>query len=343
MSKRVLITGGAGFIGSHLTLYLLHRYPEYEVIVLDALTYAGNRANLREAEGNRRFHFLHADVRSRDAVQEAMQGVHMVVHLAAETHVDRSILNPDAFITTDVYGTFVMLEVARQVGVERFLHVSTDEVYGPAETAACAEDAPMRPTSPYAASKAGADLLAQAYHKTYHLPVLIVRPSNTFGPRQYPEKLIPFFVTRALNDLPLPLYGDGKQVRDWLYVADHVRALDIVLHKGQPGEVYNVAANNERTNLEITHKLLQILGKPEALIQFVQDRPAHDRRYALNTDKIRALGWQPQADFDTALRETVRWYVQNRDWWEPILQQQTEYRQFVEQWYGVRGQTVSGR
>ncbi|MEN3001280.1 MAG: GDP-mannose 4,6-dehydratase, partial [Armatimonadota bacterium] len=236
----------------------------------------------------------------------------------------------------DVYGTFVMLEVAREQGVERFLHVSTDEVYGPVESGACNEDAPLRPSSPYAASKASADLLAQAYYKTYQLPVLIVRPSNTFGPRQYPEKLIPFFVTRALSDQLLPLYGDGQQRRDWLYVDDHVRALDLVLHKGQPGEIYNIAANNERTNLEITRKILQILGKPETLIQFVKDRPAHDRRYALNTNKIRALGWQPQADFETALRKTVLWYVQHRDWWEPILQQQAEYRQFVEQWYRER-------
>jgi len=342
MSKRVLITGGAGFIGSHLALYLLRHYPDYEVIVLDALTYAGNRANLREAEGNPRFRFIQADVRNREAVHEAMQGVQFVAHLAAETHVDRSILNPDAFITTDVYGTFVMLEMARHMPVERFLHVSTDEVYGAIESGVCTEEAPLRPTSPYAASKAGADLLAQAYCKTYHLPILIVRPSNTFGARQYPEKLIPFFITRALNDLPLPLYGDGQQRRDWLYIDDHVRALDIVLHRGQPGEIYNIGANNERTNLEITRNILQILGKPETLIQFVQDRPAHDRRYALNTDKIRALGWQPQADFDDALHATVIWYVQNRDWWEPIVRERAEYQQFVEQWYGMR-QSASGR
>jgi dTDP-glucose 4,6-dehydratase len=334
--KRVLITGGAGFIGSHFALYLLRHYPAYEVVVLDALTYAGNRANLQEADENPRFHFLHADVRDAQAVREAMQGVQLVAHLAAETHVDRSILNPDAFITTDVYGTFVMLETARQLGVERFLHVSTDEVYGAVEADACGEDAPLRPSSPYAASKAGADLLTQAYYKTYGLPVLIVRPSNTFGPRQYPEKLIPFFVTRALNDEPLPLYGDGQQRRDWLYVADHVRALDIVLHRGQPGEIYNIAAHNERTNLEITRLILQVLGKPESLIRFVPDRPAHDRRYALRTEKIRALGWQPEADFEAALRETVLWYVQHRDWWEPIRQQQAEYRQFVRQWYRER-------
>jgi dTDP-glucose 4,6-dehydratase len=342
MCKRVLITGGAGFIGSHLTRHLLRHYPDYEVIVLDALTYAGNRANLREAEGNPRFHFLQADVRDPQAVREAMQGVQLVAHLAAETHVDRSILYPDAFITTDVYGTFVMLETARLLAVERFLHVSTDEVYGAVESGACSEESPMRPTSPYAASKAGADLLAQAYYKTYGLPVLIVRPSNTFGPRQYPEKLIPFFVTRALNDQPLPLYGDGQQRRDWLYVDDHVRALDIVLHKGQPGEIYNIAAHNERTNLDITRRILQILGKPETLIQFVQDRPAHDRRYALTTDKISALGWQPQTEFETALRDTVLWYVQNRDWWEPILCERADYQQFVQQWYGAR-QSDSGR
>ncbi len=336
MGQTVLITGGAGFIGSHLTLYLLRHYPDYRVRVLDALTYAGNRENLKEAEGDPRFEFIHADVRDRQAVQTAMQGVQLVAHLAAETHVDRSILNPDAFITTDVYGTFMVLEAARQAGVERFLHVSTDEVYGPVGEGACTEDSPLRPSSPYAASKAGADLLAQAYHRTYGLPVLIVRPSNTFGPRQYPEKLIPFFVTRALQDQPLPLYGDGQQVRDWLYVDDHVRALDLVLHRGQVGSIYNIAANNERTNLEITRRILTILGKPETLIQFVTDRPGHDRRYALDTRRIRALGWQPQADFEDALRETVLWYVQNRDWWQRILQEQVEYRQFVQAWYERR-------
>lgn len=336
MSKTVLITGGAGFIGSHFTEYLLRHYPDYRVRVLDALTYAGRRENLAAIEGDPRFEFIHGDVRDKTTVRTALEGVQYVVHFAAETHVDRSILDPDAFITTDVYGTFVMLETARAIGVERFVHVSTDEVYGSAEQGAFSEDSPLRPSSPYAASKAGADLLAQAYYRTYGLPVLIVRPSNTFGPRQYPEKLIPFFTVRALHDQPLPLYGDGQQRRDWLYVDDHVRAIDVVLHQGQVGEAYNIAGGNERVNLEVARLIVQTLGKPESLIQFVQDRPGHDRRYALDDRKLRALGWQPQAQFETALRDTVLWYAQHPEWWQPILQQQSEYRQFVERWYAER-------
>lgn len=336
MGKSVLVTGGAGFIGSHFTEYLIQQYLDYEVRVLDALTYAGRRENLAAVDTHPRFTFIHGDVRDRSSVQQAMQGVHYVVHFAAETHVDRSILSPDAFITTDVYGTFIMLETARQVGVERFVHVSTDEVYGSAEQGAFTEQSPLQPSSPYAASKAGADLLAQAYHRTYGVPVLIVRPSNTFGPRQYPEKLIPFFTLRALHDEPLPLYGDGQQRRDWLYVHDHVRAIDVVLHKGQVGEAYNIAGGNERTNIEVSRLILHTLGKPESLIQFVEDRPGHDRRYALDDSKLRALGWQPQADFEIALRQTVLWYAQHREWWQPILQEQLEYREFVEQWYAQR-------
>ncbi|MFN4032165.1 MAG: dTDP-glucose 4,6-dehydratase [Fimbriimonadales bacterium] len=339
MGKTVLITGGAGFIGSHFTEYVLQRYPDYQVRVLDALTYAGRRENLAAVEGDPRFSFIHGDVRDREAVRSAMQGAQFVVHFAAETHVDRSILNPDAFITTDVYGTFVMLETAREMGVERFVHVSTDEVYGAAEQGAFTESAPLQPSSPYAASKAGADLLAQAYHRTYSMPILIVRPSNTFGPRQYPEKLIPFFTVRALHDEPLPLYGDGQQRRDWLYVLDHARAIDTVLHEGHIGHAYNIAGGNERANIEVSRLILNTLGKPERLIQFVQDRPAHDRRYALDDSKLRTLGWRPEADFETALRETVRWYAQHPEWWQPILQEQAEYRQFVQAWYSRKDAT----
>ncbi|MCS7208409.1 MAG: dTDP-glucose 4,6-dehydratase [Fimbriimonadales bacterium] len=333
MAKTVLITGGAGFIGSHFTEYLLSRYPDYQVRVLDALTYAGRRENLATVEDNPRFTFIRGDVRDKHAVQQAMQGTDYVVHFAAETHVDRSILDPDAFITTDVYGTFVMLEAARQLKVQRFVHVSTDEVYGSIERGVFTEQSPLQPSSPYAASKAAADLLAQAYYRTYGVPVLIVRPCNTYGPRQYPEKLIPFFTVRALHDEPLPLYGDGQQRRDWLYVGDHVRAIDVVLHSGQIGEAYNIAGGNERANIEVSRLILHTLGKPESLIRFVQDRPAHDRRYALDDSKLRALGWQPETDFEVALRETVLWYAQHPEWWQPILQRQTEYRQFIERWY----------
>ena len=332
MAKILLVTGGAGFIGSHFVHYML-QHSDYTVRVLDALTYAGRRENLQEAEGNPRFEFLHGDVRSRETVEQAMEGVSLVAHFAAETHVDRSILYPDAFITTDVYGTFVMLEVARQKGVERFLHISTDEVYGDIEQGAFTEESPLRPNSPYAASKAGADLLARAYYRTYGLPVIIARPSNTFGPRQYPEKLIPFLTVRALQDEPLPLYGDGTQVRDWLYVEDHVRALALLLERGQVGEAYNIAGGNERQNREVARLILQILQKPESLLQSVPDRPGHDRRYALDTRKIRALGWQPQTPFEDALRETVLWYVHHPEWWEPILKEQAEYRAFIQQWY----------
>ncbi|MFQ3611846.1 MAG: dTDP-glucose 4,6-dehydratase [Fimbriimonadales bacterium] len=334
MPKRILVTGGAGFIGSHFVDHLLKTYPDYEVVVLDALTYAGRMENLADAQQSPRFQFLKGDVRDREAVRQAMQGAHWVVHFAAETHVDRSILNPDAFITTDVYGTYVMLEVAREIGIERFVHVSTDEVYGSAEAGEFHEESPLRPNSPYSASKAGADLLVRAYHQTYQLPVLTVRPSNTFGPRQYPEKLIPFFITRALSDQSLPVYGDGQQVRDWLYVKDHVRAIDLVLHHGRIGQAYNIAGGNERTNMEITRKILQRLGKPETLIQFVPDRPGHDRRYALDTTRIQQeLGWRPEADFDHALAETVQWYLDNPTWWQTILNEQAEYREFVARWY----------
>lgn len=337
MAKVLLVTGGAGFIGSHFVLYML-RHSDYTIRVLDALTYAGRRENLQEAEGNPRFEFLHGDVRSRETVERAMEDVEAVAHFAAETHVDRSILHPDAFITTDVYGTFVMLEVARQKGVQRFLHISTDEIYGDIEQGIADEESPLRPNSPYSASKAGADMLARAYFRTYRFPVIIARPSNTFGPRQYPEKLIPFFTLRALENQPLPLYGDGSQVRDWLYVEDHVRALALLLDRGQVGEAYNIAGGNERSNREVAQLILQILQKPESLIQTVPDRPGHDRRYALDTRKIRALGWQPQAHFETALRETVLWYVNHPEWWQPILQEQAEYRAFVEQWY--RGKLI---
>lgn len=332
--KRILVTGGAGFIGSHFTRYLLNHYPDYEVVVLDLLTYAGNRANLADLEGNPRFTFVQGDVRHRQTVEELLEGATYVVHFAAETHVDRSILEPDAFITTDVYGTYLMLETARHFRIERFVHISTDEVYGSTPTGKFKETDPLQPSSPYAASKAGADLLAQVYWKTYRLPVIITRSCNAFGPNQYPEKLIPLFITNALEDKPLPLYGDGQQVRDWVYVLDLCCAIDRVLHQGLPGEVYNIGGNNERTNLEVTRLILNLLGKPEHLITFVPDRPAHDRRYALDTAKIRSLGWQPQTPFEVALQDTVQWYLQNRQWWERIKKEQQEYRTFVEQWYG---------
>lgn len=331
--KTVLVTGGAGFIGSHFTRDMLATYSDYHVRVLDALTYSGNRANLADLEGSPRFTFIHGDVRDKGVVEKAIEGVQYVLHLAAETHVDRSIVDPEAFITTDVYGTYVMLEAAKAFGVERFVHISTDEVYGSIAEGVFKETDPLMPNSPYSASKAGADLLARSYYQTYRVPVLITRGSNTFGPNQYPEKMIPLFVTNALEDKPLPVYGDGLQVRDWLFVRDHVRAIDLVLHKGTPGEVYNIGGNNEWTNKEVTKLILKSLGKSESLISYVQDRPGHDRRYALDISKLRALGWEPTADFETALGETVQWYVQNRDWWEQIKRHQEEYKRFSQAWY----------
>lgn len=334
--KKMLITGGAGFIGSHFARYALRHFPDFQITVFDALTYAGNRANLSDLEGDPRFKFIHGDVRDKATVSEAVQGTHYVVHFAAESHVDRSIHNPDAFVTTDVYGTYVMLEACLKAKIERFVHISTDEVYGTIEQGAFRETDPLHPNSPYASSKAGADLMARAYFQTYGLPIVITRGSNTYGSHQYPEKLIPLFVTNALEDKPLPVYGDGHQVRDWLHVMDHVAGIATVLLKGEPGQAYNVGGDNERLNIEITKMILKTLGKPESLIRYVTDRPGHDRRYALDTSKLRALGWQPKMDFETALPEVIRWYAQNQDWWQPIKTQHEAYTAFSKAWYEER-------
>jgi dTDP-glucose 4,6-dehydratase len=312
-----LITGGAGFIGSNLVHYWFERYPGDTVVVLDKLTYAGNRENLAAYEGRPNFRFVHGDVCDPVAVRDAMAGCDAIIHAAADTHVDRSILSGGDFVQTDVFGTFVMLEAARELGIQRFCQISTDEVYGtipPGQFSLEADE--FRPSSPYAASKAGADRLAFSYFVTYGLPVVITRAANNYGPYQYPEKQFPLFVTNAMDDQPLPVYGDGKAVRDWLHVEDHCAAIDLVLRQGEPGEAYNVGAGNERTILENAHLILDELGKPRDLIQFVQDRPGHDRRYALNCDKLRSLGWEPRQEVVEGLRETVLWYAANRDWWE---------------------------
>ncbi len=315
---KLLVTGGAGFIGSNFTRYILDKHHDFCVTVLDKLTYAGNLENLRDIWEDPRFSFVEGDVCERGIVRQVIAGKDVVVHFAAETHVDRSIMDAGDFITTDVYGTFVMLECAREAGIRRFMHISTDEVYGSITEGAFDETAPLMPSNPYAASKAGADRLAYSYFATYGLPVIITRCSNNFGPYQHPEKLIPLFVTNALDDKPLPVYGTGKNVRDWIYVLDHCSALDFLLHTGEPGQVYNIGGGNERSVLEIAELLLDELGKSESLIEFVQDRPGHDLRYALATDKLRALGWAPQADFEQALRQTVRWYVENEAWWRNV-------------------------
>ena len=335
--KRLLVTGGAGFIGSNFVRYLLNNYPDVHVINLDALTYAGNRENLIDLEDNPRHLFYHGDIRDREVVDNLMYNVDAVVNFAAETHVDRSIHEAGDFLQTDVLGTFTLLESAKKHNIERFLYVSTDEVYGSIDEGSFKEGDPLSPSSPYSASKAGGDLLAHSYFVTYELPVLITRSSNNFGPYQYPEKLIPFFVTNAIDDKPLPLYGDGLNVRDWLYVVDNCAAIDMVLRQGMIGESYNVGGDCELTNIDITHRILNIMGKPESLIQPVKDRPGHDRRYSVDTTKIRKLGWAPSPDFQRLLEETVNWYIDNENWWRKIKEKQAEYKRFMEAHYGKGG------
>ncbi len=333
---RILVTGGCGFIGSNFIHYMLERYP-YEIVNLDKLTYAGNLENLKDVEDDPRYRFVRGDVADRSVVVKIFeQPVDVVVHFAAESHVDRSIQDPSDFIRTNVLGTYNLLEVARIKGVGLFVQISTDEVYGSlGPEGKFTEETPLSPNSPYSASKASADLIAMAYYKTYGLPVIITRCSNNYGPYQFPEKLIPLMITNALEDKELPIYGDGKNVRDWIHVTDHARAIDLVIHKGKKGEIYNIGADNERTNIEIVEMLLQILGKPRSLIRFVKDRPGHDRRYAICAEKIRKeLGFTPQIDFKKGLEETVRWYIEKRSWWQRI--KTGEYMKYYESMYGQR-------
>jgi len=316
--RTYLITGGAGFIGSNFIHYLLRNYDDVRVINLDKLTYAGNLDNLRDVENDPRYRFVKGDICDAEVVDPLVKEADVVINFAAESHVDRSIGKPDDFIRTDVYGTFVLLEAARKHGVEKFIQISTDEVYGSTLKGSFKETDPLMPSSPYSASKAGADRLAYSYYVTYGLPVVITRCSNNFGPYQYPEKLIPLFVTNALENKKLPIYGDGKNVRDWIFVEDHCHAIDVIFQKGKDGEVYNIGAGNEKTNLEITHFILDFLKKPRDLMTFVPDRLGHDRRYSLNWDKLKALGWTPRHSFEEAMEITIRWYVDNRWWWEKI-------------------------
>ncbi|MDQ3812285.1 MAG: dTDP-glucose 4,6-dehydratase [Chloroflexota bacterium] len=319
---RILVTGGAGFIGSEFVRQTLESYPRDEVVVLDKLTYAGNLANLEPVAGDPRYGFVHGDIEDRATVAQVMGGVDAVVNFAAETHVDRSILEPDAFVRTDVHGTWVLAEAARASGVERFVQVSTDEVYGAVETGASRETDRLDPTSPYSAAKAGGELLVLASHKTFGLPALVVRGANAFGPYQYPEKLIPVHITNALDDQPLPVYGDGQQRRQWTHVADFVSGVDTVLRSGETGRIYNVGNPQPESelpaNVEVSRRILGLLGKPESLLQFVVDRPAHDRRYRVDVGRLLGLGWRPRWRFWEALAATVEWYVANQDWWRPI-------------------------
>src|SRR5947208_12559728 len=314
---KLFVTGGAGFIGSNYVRHVLARSDD-EVTVYDALTYAGNLANLRDVEDDRRYRFVKGDITDRAAVEEAMAGHDAVVHFAAESHVDRSIVSPDEFVHTNCDGTNVIMDVARRVEVSRVLHISTDEVYGSIEEGSFREGDPLTPRSPYSASKAGADLIALSYFTTYGLPVLITRSSNNFGPYQYPEKVIPLFVTNLLDGLKVPLYGDGMNVRDWCYVEDNCAGVDLVLRKGEVGEIYNIGAGNEVPNRLLTGRILALLGADESMIEYVEDRLGHDRRYSIDTAKVSRLGWHPRRGLDEALAATVERYRDNRWWWEPL-------------------------
>ena len=334
----ILVTGGAGFIGSNFIRYMLKKYNDVKIINLDKLTYAGNLENLKDVENNPNYIFVKGDITNAELVEFVVQNysVDVIINFAAESHVDRSILGPSAFVKTNVIGTQVLLDVARKFDLELFIQISTDEVYGSlGPEGKFTEQTPLLPNSPYAASKASADLICRAYFKTYKLPVIITRCSNNFGPYQFPEKLIPLMIINAINDKPLPVYGDGGNVRDWIYVVDHCRAIDLVLQKGKPGEIYNIGGGNERKNIDVVNLILEKLGKPKNLIKFVKDRPAHDRRYAMDWSKIkRELGWEPEFEFENALDETIKWYLENQEWWKRVIS--GEYQKYYETWYGER-------
>jgi len=332
---RVLVTGGAGFIGSHFVKFALKAHPDWHIVNLDKLSYAGNLENLVNLTDATRHQFVKGDIADHEIIARLWsQGIDIVVNFAAETHVDRSILWADDFIKTDVLGAFTLLEAAREFGVKKFIQISTDEVYGSIASGSFTENSPLNPRNPYSASKAGADRLAFAYFTTHNVPVTITRCSNNFGPNQYPEKFIPLFITNALEDKPLPLYGDGRNVRDWIYVEDHCTAIDFLIAHGKSGETYNIAGGNEVENIEIARRIIRKLGKPESLIQLVKDRPGHDRRYSLDAGTLAALGWRPQRDFPSALDATIDWYVQNESWWRKI--KSGDFKKYYTAQYGSR-------
>jgi dTDP-glucose 4,6-dehydratase len=349
--RHLLVTGGAGFIGSNFARYILEKYPDYEVVVYDKLTYAGNPDNLADLRDNRRFTFILGDICDAGRVEEVMRSykIDAIINFAAESHVDRSLLEPGSFIQTDVYGTYVLLEAAQRFGVERYHQVSTDEVYGEVLSGSSRETDPLETRSPYSASKAGADLMVHAYCVSFGVPATITRGSNNIGPYQYPEKVVPLFITNAIDDIPLPLYGDGSQMRDYQYVLDHCEGIDVVLHKGNPGDIYNLGTGVEKRNIDMARLILKLLGKPESLIQPVRDRPGHDRRYSLDCSKIQQLGWRSRHTFAEALEKTVRWYVDNQWWWRKI-KSGAYYEEYYRRQYAGReidiplptGQTRSG-
>ena len=341
MDKKILVTGGAGFIGGNFVHYMVDKYPNYMIVNLDALTYAGNLETCQPVEGKPNYKFVKGDIADRDFIFDLFEKekFDIVVNFAAESHVDRSVTDPEIFIKTNVLGTQVLMDASRAYGVERYHQVSTDEVYGdlPLDRPDLffTEETPLHTSSPYSASKASADLLVFAYHRTFGLPITISRCSNNYGPYHFPEKLIPLMISRALNDEQLPVYGNGENVRDWLHVYDHCAAIDLILHKGKVGEVYNVGGHNERTNLEVVKTILKALNKPESLITYVKDRPGHDLRYAIDPQKLETeLGWKPTYNFDTGIQQTIEWYLNNKQWWENIIS--GEYQNYFEKQYGDR-------
>lgn len=335
-SKKVLVTGGAGFIGSNFLHYMIRKYPDYLFINLDCLTYAGNLENLKPFEDSENYIFVRGDITDRKLVYQLVSDdIDLIINFAAESHVDRSITTPDIFVRTNILGTQTLLEAAKEFQVDKFIQISTDEVYGSlGREGRFSEETPLAPNSPYSASKASADLLVRAFYRTYQIPINITRCSNNYGPYQFPEKFIPLFITNALEERELPLYGDGLHIRDWIHVIDHCRAIDLVLHLGEDGEVYNIGANQEMTNLEVTKSILKTLNKPQSLIKFVKDRPGHDRRYAIDSTKIRDLGWQPRFSFEEGIKKTVRWYLTHRDWWNRI--KNGVYKDYYQKMYGDR-------
>ena len=333
----VLVTGGAGFIGSNFVRWAHDTHPDWRITTLDKLTYAGRLENLAEVMPSVRHRFVRGDITDPAVAGPLVRTAEIVVHFAAETHVDRSILAAGDFIRTDVFGTFVLLEAAREASrLRRFIQISTDEVYGSVPSGSSVETDELRPRNPYSASKAGADRLAYSYWATYGVPVIITRASNNYGPNQFPEKVIPLFITNAIDGRPLPLYGDGRHVRDWLHVEDHCRALDLLIAGGEPGAVYNIGGGNEVANIDLTHRILELLGRPASLIAPVADRPGHDRRYSLDTSRLRGLGWQPAVAFDTGLAATVSWYRDHESWWRPIKDDDPAFRAYHEAQYGGR-------
>ncbi|AVD55073.1 dTDP-glucose 4,6-dehydratase [Heyndrickxia coagulans] len=336
--KKVLVTGGAGFIGGNFVQYMVNKYPEYDIYNLDLLTYAGDLTKHREIENKENYHFVKADIADRNTILPLFEKEQFdyVVHFAAESHVDRSITEPEIFVRTNVLGTQVLLDAAKQIGIKKFLHVSTDEVYGELDfdpTTFFTEETPLQPNSPYSASKASSDFLVRAYHETFSLPINITRCSNNYGPYHFPEKLIPLTISRVLSDQKVPVYGNGGNIRDWLHVHDHCAAIDLVLHQGEVGEIYNVGGHNERTNLEVVKTIIKTLGKSEDLIEFVQDRLGHDKRYAIDPSKLEKLGWKPTYTFETGIAQTIQWYLDHKDWWERIIS--GEYKEYFEKQYSL--------